>query len=121
MNECKIPDELLNNICTKIEDQFGELSFKYRRVSITKELIAATFEILNMETNKELPQNSRNLVKEKTPDGLDKRIKEKLNNNQRIGNIVSDILEEVGLVAVFKRESATTGRIIKWTKSKIKW
>lgn len=121
MDECNIPDELLYDICTRIVDKFGNIPFKHRNIRITKKLIATTLEILNMEANNELPQNCRNLVKEKTPDGLDKRIKVKLNTNLRTGNIISDILKEIGVVEVFKRESTTTGRIIYWTKSNVNW
>lgn len=121
MTKCKIPSALLDNICTRIETKFERIPFKYRGIKITKELVAVTLEILNTETNKKLPQNCRNLIKEKTPDGLDKRIKQNLNTNLRTANIISDVLEKVDIVTVFKHEHITTGRNIKWTKSKIEW
>lgn len=117
MNYISIPSKLLDDVCNRI----GDLPYKYRGIMITRRLIRATMEILNAESNKTLPQNSRNAIRENTPDGLDKCIKESLNTNLRTGNIISDILKEAEIVEIIRVENPNTGRIVKGTKLLQDW
>lgn len=113
--------ELVEEIYRNVEIKFGNLPFKNRGITITRELILTTVEILNDEHSKILPQNSRNASREKTPDGLDRNIKERLNTDLRTANIISDILKDVGAVEVIDVENPTTGRKVKGTKLLPKW
>ena len=78
-------------------------------------------EILNAEATKTLPQNCRNDVREKTPDGLDKRIKESLNTDLRTANIIYDVLKLVGIVEIVQVINPQTGRLVKGTKLLQEW
>ncbi|MGG7162446.1 hypothetical protein [Clostridium ihumii] len=113
--------ELLERIYNNVELSFGTIPFKLRGIKISHELIKATIEILNDETTKILPQNSRNAIKEKTPDGLDKRIKEVLNINLRTANIISDVLCDAGIVEIVNVDNPKTGRKVKATRLLEKW
>jgi hypothetical protein len=84
-------------------------------------LIKVAIEVLNAEPTKTLPQNSRNDIKEKTPDGLDRRIKEYLNTNLRTANIISDVLEQAGIVQIVRIKNPRTGREVKGTKLLKEW
>lgn len=107
----------INQIMIDVEEKYNkQIPFRHRGIKIEKELIQATVEILSESPNKILPQNARNLVAEETPDGLDRRIKERLESNLRTANIISDVLEEVGVVKVKLRENPNTGRSIKYTE-----
>jgi hypothetical protein len=117
LNHTPIPPNLLNDAYNRI----GGLPFKHRGIMINRELIKATMEILNAESNKSLPQNHRNVVWENTPDGLDKRIKESLNTDQRRANIISDVLEEAGIVEIIQVINPKTGRTVKGTKLLQEW
>lgn len=121
LNTNKIPNELLDEICTKIEIDKGRIPFKYRGIRITKDLVAVTLEILNEAKHNELPQNCRNQVADRTEDGLDRRIKERTQNNLRTANIISDVLADINVVRVFKSKNPKTGRLIKWTRSFVNW
>ena len=112
-----ITSDLLDNACNII----GNIPYKCRGIMISRELVEATMEILNASSTKSLPQNARNAVKEKTPDGLDKRIKERLSSNLRTANIISDVLENVGIVDVIKVINTNTGRTVKGTRLNQKW
>jgi hypothetical protein len=112
-----IPNDLLDKACQEV----GNLPFWSRGIKISRELIGRTMEILNTEPGKELPQNCRNALRENTPDGLDKRIKERLNSNLRRANIISDILENTKIVEVFSKPNPRTGRQIKWTRLLQRW
>jgi hypothetical protein len=116
-----IPAPLLEKVCTKVETEFGQIPFKCRGIKIKKELIRATLEILNNEPSKRLPQNARNAIAEKTPDGLDKRIKLVLNDNLRTANIISDVLEAVGIVDVIIVKNPPTGRDVNGTQLRETW
>lgn len=52
---------------------------------------------------------------------LDRNIKEILDTDLRTANIISDILQEVGVVEVLAVINPTTGRKIKGTKLLPKW
>lgn len=117
----EIPDELLQKACSKVEQHFEKLSFLIRGITITHELIKVTMEILNAEPAKQLPQNCRNDKKERTPDGLDKRIKERLNSDLRTANIISDVLEKAGIVKVIQVKNPETKRMVKGTKLLPEW
>jgi hypothetical protein len=117
----KIPPDLLNKACIIISQHSGRLPFKCRGIKITSELIKTTLELLNAEPVKSLPQNSRNDIMERTPDGLDKRIKEFLNTNLRTANIISDVLADAGIAEIVLIENPKTGRLIKGTKLCQKW
>jgi hypothetical protein len=117
LNCVPIPLDLKNRAYDAIGKKVNKIPFKDRGIKITHELIKITIELLNAEPTKTLPQNCRNVVRERTPDGLDKRIKERLNTNQRKANIISDVLEKAGIVEVIQR----TGRTVKRTKLLEKW
>lgn len=117
----EIPSIILDSANRKVEHTFGLIPFKYRGITITHELIKAAIEILNSASDKALPQNSRNAVKDKTPDGLDKRIKEILKTNLRTANIVSDVLKTAGIVTIISVLNPTTKRNIKGTKLLLEW
>lgn len=114
-------EEILEKIYHNIEAKFGSLPIKNRGITITKELILATVEILNKETSKMLPQNCRNASREETPDGLDKRIKEAIGTDLRTANIISDILKEAGIVEVIKVKNQLSGKDIKATHLLPEW
>jgi hypothetical protein len=117
LNCVPIPLALMNRACDAIGQKVNKIPFKHRGIMITHELIKITIELLNAEPTKTLPQNCRNDVRERTPDGLDRRIKERLNINLRTANIISDVLEKAGIVEVIQR----TGRTVKRTKLLEEW
>lgn len=117
----KIPEELLIKATQKVEAaETRKLPFRERGIKINKDLISATLEILNDEPTKTLPQNCRNAILEKTPDGLDARLKERL-GNLRQANIISDVLLKAGIVKVIHIENFDTGRSVKGTTLKPEW
>jgi len=113
---------VLDRICQQIARRHGPLPFKHDRgIRITRELIQAAVEILNAAPDRTLPQHCRNARREYTPDGLDRRIKERLDSDLRTANIISDILAEAGVVEVRNIPNPATGRMIKATKLLDKW
>lgn len=116
-----IPSELLDSVYNNVEFKYGTIPFKLRGIKVTHELIRVTVEILNNEFTKTLPQNSRNASKDKTPDGLDKRIKDSLNIDLRTANIISDVLKESGIVEIITVENHITGRGVKGTRLLSEW
>lgn len=92
------------------------LPFKERGIEINRALIKAAIEILGNVTSKTLPQNCRNDLRIRTPDGLDRRIKDTLDTDLRTANIVSDILAECGIVEIVQVVNPKTGRMIKGTR-----
>ncbi len=109
--EKEIPQDLLD----KILDKMGPVPFYYRKVKISKKLIKVTLEILNDAPSKTLPQNCKNDVRRKTPDGLDLRIKNSMDFDTRTANIISDVLADAGIVKVIQIINSRTGRSIKAT------
>ncbi|MDP4182286.1 MAG: hypothetical protein Q8942_14505 [Bacillota bacterium] len=121
MKSKAISDPVFISACKRIEELYGGIPFKERGITVSSELIKATIEILNDETNKTLPQNCRNQTIEKTPYGLDYKIKERLNTNLRTANIISDILHKAGIVTVIDVINPATGRNVKGTKLLQEW
>lgn len=118
----EIPINLLDKICFSIELRFKKnIPFITRGIKISHGLIKVTVEILNDEIENILPQNSRNAIKEKTPEGLDRKIKESLNTNLRTANIISDVLMDTGVVEVVKIRNEKSGRMIKATRLLPQW
>jgi hypothetical protein len=112
-----IPDELLNDIVSKIEDKHGKrLPFKVRGVMISTLLISTTLEILNEEKTKTLPQNTSHDIWKKTPDGLDRRLKIRMNDNSCRGHVVSEVLSDVGIVKLQKIKNVKTGKFVNGTQ-----
>lgn len=111
-------DEETHNL---VRNHFGSIPFKTGGIDITKELIEATLKILNTEPTKAIPQNSRNATRANTPEGLDKSIKDVLNFDLRTANIISDILQYVGVVQVIDVINPTTGRKVKGTSLLPEW
>ena len=121
MPQKAIPDELLRNAISEVETGWGrKLPFYEWGIKIDKILISTTLEILNEAPSKTLPQNSRNAVLERTPDGLDRRLKERLGNLRR-GNIISDVLSKANIVEVFDCEKYLTQRLVKCTRLCKNW
>ncbi len=116
-----IPSELLDKVCSAVNQYWESIPFKHRGIKISRELIKITMELLNAEPTKELPQNCRNDVKERTPDGLDRRIKENLNSDLRTANIISDVLKSAGIVDTIPIRNLKTGRSVKGTKLVQEW
>jgi len=116
-----ISKELLDNACFAVEKKYQRLPFSYRGITIDRNLIQATLEILNAEPLHTLPQNCRNDIRERTPDGLDRRIKDYLSIDLRTANIVTDVLETSGIVRNVQVPSASTGRDIKGTQLLNTW
>lgn len=112
---------LLARAYAAVEQAYGRLPFKHRGIEISTELIRTVLELLNAEENKTLPQHSANAVAEKTTDGLDRRIKEKMCSDLRTANIVSDVLEKAGIVRVIKGINPATGRDVKGTRLRKTW
>lgn len=116
-----IPSTLLNEACREVTKAFSTIPFKERGIYIKAQLIKAAMEILNSAENKTLPQNCRNDVRERTPDGLDRQIKEYLKSDLRTANIISDVLSNAGVVRIVSMESPLTKRSIKGTQLKTEW
>ena len=119
--KCNIPSEMLIRILNNVELNYEVIPFKLRGILISQDLIKIAIEILNNEFSKTLPQNSLNASKEKTPDGLDRRIKEMLNTDLRTANIISDVLKKAGIVEVIKVENQISGRDVKGTRLLTEW
>ena len=112
---------LLDRACERVERRYGPLPFRHRGIRITRKLIQAAIEILNDAPGRLLPQHCRNARREYTPDGLDRRIKERLDDDTRTANILSDILQDAGIVEVTKVSNPETGRMIKATRLLGEW
>lgn len=120
LKKYSIPGDLLNKACHTVETVWSNLPFFCRGITINNKLIQATMEILNSEPTKTLPQNCRNDIRERTPDGLDRRIKEYLNTDLRTANIITDVLERAGIVQSVQVPGASS-RMIKGTRLNSNW
>ncbi|MED2974281.1 hypothetical protein P4361_18795 [Fictibacillus sp. B-59209] len=110
--------------CDKLNEilfRLPPLPIKSGGISITRDLIKTTIQILNEEPTKTLPQNSRKDIKDRTPDGLDHRIKDRMKNNMMTACFVSNILAEAGIVEIVTIKNPTTSRMVKGTKLKKEW
>lgn len=116
-----IPENVLEKAIHCVGQTHGKIPFSYRGIQIHKDLIRVTMEILNAEPTKTLPQNARNDIVERTPDGLDRRIKLYLQSDLRTANIITDVLEQADIVENTMVENPNTGRSIKGTRLKNKW
>lgn len=116
-----VDDEVLDRVCTLVTQAFGRLPFRHRGIRISRDLIEAAIAELNAAPGRILPHNCRQLKREDTPDGLDGRIKDRLQTDLRTANIISDVLEEVGVVEVTLVRNARTGRRVKATKLHRAW
>jgi len=117
-----IPALLLKAVCLEVErDNEKELPFYERGIKVDHTLIEAALCSLNSSPTKTLPQNCRNDIIERTPDGLDRRIKEKLGSDLRTANIISDLLAGAGIVEVIQVKNPETGRSVKGTRLLEQW
>ena len=116
-----IPEDLFERACGIIVARYGFFPIEYRGIRIRKNLVKATMEILNSAPGKKLPQNCRNDIRENTPDGLDLRIKAYLNSDLRTANIITDILESVGIASNIQVRNDETGRRIKGSQLNPSW
>ncbi len=119
--QTEVPAELLLEAYAAVEKSGGRLPFECRGIQITKDLIKTVMELLNTEDNKVLPQHSANAVVEKTQDGLDRRIKERMGSDLRTANIVSDVMARAGIVQVIRGINPATGREVKGTRLRKAW
>ncbi len=112
-NACEIVEQVLRR----------PLPFRERGIKIDRVLIETAVKILKAAPSKTLPQNCRNDLRSRTPDGLDRRIKDALDTDLRTANIVSDILAECGVVEIVQVVNPQTGRMIKGTRllDEIRW
>ena len=115
-----LPD-VLDRICDRIAKAHGRVPFYHRGIRITRKLVQAAREILNAAPDRTLAQHCRNARREYTPDGLDRRIKERLNTELTTANMISDVLAQARIVRVFKIENPARGRMIKATKLLEDW
>jgi hypothetical protein len=115
--DIRIPPELLARACLRV----GEVPRRLRGIQISERLVGITMEILNEAPDKILPQNCRNDIREKTPDGLDRKIKERFNDDLRRANIISDVLADAGIVEVIEVRNPGTERNIKGTRLLPEW
>ena len=117
-----IPMPLIESACKRVEDNVNwPLPLRLRGIKIDRELIQATMEILNASPSRTLPQNCRNDIWERTPDGLDRRIKLTLNTDLRTANIISDILADAGIVEIVQVINPDTGRWLKGSRLLNDW
>lgn len=116
-----IPEALLNRACDLIGKEISSIPFRYKGIRITRKLVKAAMEILNAVPERTLAQRSLKAVKEKSPDGLDRRIKERLNSNLMTAPFISEVLAKVEIVDIVYVENPETGRIIKGTKLQRDW
>ena len=112
-----ISGALIEKACAMVEETSGKaIPFRLRGIKVDRYLIISALEILADAPQKTLPQNCRNDIYERTPDGLDRRIKAKLKTDLRTANIISDVLADAGIVKVVKVLKPETGRMVKATK-----
>jgi hypothetical protein len=116
-----IPDTILKKAIHLVNETHEKIPFYHRGIQINENLIRVTMEILNAEPSRTLPQNARNDIVERTPDGLDKRIKLALLTDLRTANIITDVLERAGIVQNVIVTNPYTGRDIKGTKLNENW
>jgi hypothetical protein len=117
----QIPSDLFVKACSNIIRIFQPIPFEYRGINVSLELIKITLDILNDELSKTLPHNCRQLKRNDTPDGLDRRIKDTLNTDLRTANIISDILEQAEIVEVIKVTNFSSGREVNGTRLLKAW
>jgi hypothetical protein len=112
-----ISPSMIDKACNLVENAAGKtLPFEQGGITINRKLIEVTIETLAEAPDQTLAQNCRNDTCERTPDGLDRRIKEKLNSDTRTANIISDVLALAGIVSVVKVTNPETGRKVKATR-----
>ena len=116
-----IDDDSLDRVCGLVSQTFEPLPFRHRGIRITRELIEAATAELNAAPGRVLPHNCRQLKREDTPDGLDRRIKDRLQTDLRTANIISDVLEEIGVVEVTLVRNPRTGRLVNATRLNQAW
>ncbi|WJH36920.1 hypothetical protein N6H14_15220 [Paenibacillus sp. CC-CFT747] len=121
MHKGGLAEEVLDRAVAVISGSRPQFPFKLRGIKIDSELIRVTMGILNEAPGKALPQNCSNQVREKSKDGLDRRIKERRDSNLRTANIISDVLSEAGITEVYLDRNARTDRMIKHTKLLAEW
>ncbi len=112
-----ISPSMIDKACNLVESAAGKpLPFEQRGITINRKLIEITIETLSAAPEQTLAQNCRNDTCERTPDGLDRRIKEKLNSGTRTANIISDVLALAGIVSVVKVIDPETDLQVKATR-----
>ncbi|WP_321508480.1 PQQ-binding-like beta-propeller repeat protein [uncultured Methanoregula sp.] len=116
-----IPQDLFERACRILEERYSDFPIKSRGIYIRKNLVKATLEILNSMPGKKLPQNCRDDTRENTPDGLDLRIKEYLDSDLRTANIITDLLESVGIASNIQVPSEKTGHLLKGSQLNPEW
>ena len=117
-----IPQAVLEKACSLVSQQYGTpLPFPLRGITVDREKIRAAMEILNSHPQRTMPQNCRNDIRARTPDGLDRRLKEALNTDLRMANIISDVLASAQIAEIVRVENPATGRMVKGTRLKGIW
>lgn len=118
----KTPSKILALACESVQKkEKRSLPFYSRGIKIDHALIEVVLIVLNECEDYTLPQNCRNDIRERTPDGLDRRIKSYLGTDLRTANIISDVLANAGIVEVVKMENPATGRLVKGTRLLEDW
>lgn len=114
--------QITDRACSELEKSTGcNLPFTVRGIRISGALIEAAMKVENDIEKNVLPQNCRNDIRSRTPDGLDRRIKEYLNTDLRTANIISDVLAEAGIVDIVTIINPKTSRQVKGTSLLEDW
>jgi hypothetical protein len=116
-----VPADLLHKMCAEIAEKVNSIPFTHRGIRITTALVSAAVEALNAAPNGTLAQNCRNDARAKTPDGLDRRMKDLLATDLRTANIVSDVLMAAGIVEILLVQNPRSRRLVKGTRLLPDW
>ena len=116
-----IPQHILDHALEELTKLRGNIPFQEKGIKISVKLIMATMEILNSAPTKILPQYCRQAAADKTPDGLDGRIKQYLKIDLRTANIISDVLAKVPIVKVIEVGNPITRWLVKGTRLLNEW
>lgn len=119
-----VPIEILDPVCEIVSQKVGKLPLVREGVTVSREVIQATLEILNEEFTKSLPVESRVFSADRTVVGLDARLRVRGFQPQNTAVVVSGIFLETGICRKSEgadRESRKTFPMIRlvddWTWS----
>ncbi|MBC8214165.1 MAG: hypothetical protein ISR90_01815 [Candidatus Marinimicrobia bacterium] len=121
LSDNPIPDKIYKKIENLIEKHINKIPYHCHGIHINESLIKCTLEILNETEKNELPLNHRNATRFNTPDGLDKRIKIRLNSDLSTANIIVHELSKIGVIEDVLVENFNTHRLVKGAKLNNQW
>lgn len=117
----QMPPDLFERACQAVGQRLNTIPFKYRGITIDRRRIQVALEILNAQPTRTLAQNCRNDIRDRTPDGLDRRMQERLNTDLRMANIISDVLSQAAVVEIVEVANPETGRMVKGSRLLPQW